>query len=207
VECVFEDARVAYLRGQADLCYGDRAQRCRRHIVLLKAQTCFLMIDEFQAQPGINSALQWNLHGWAPFLVDEEQRTFLLEREGSSLRGHFLYHLNSFFTLSEGWDPPPEAGKQNDQWQMQYNLRFNPMGLAGRMNLAVVLCPGHTQLKPPAVETQRVGATEVAKIGPDLACVNQGQGIEYENLRSTALAMLVVQGTHYEITDQGVGIS
>ena len=46
------------------------------------------MIDEFVAVPGIDSALQWNIHSWNRFSVDEERRTFPAGREGSTLEGH-----------------------------------------------------------------------------------------------------------------------
>ena len=64
------------LRGRrAHLLSGQRrrqlqrpsARRCRRHVFFLKAQSCFVMIDEFAAIPGIDSALQWNIHSWNRF--------------------------------------------------------------------------------------------------------------------------------------------
>ena len=205
IENAFEGEGLLYFRGNADASYSDRAQRCRRHVFFLKAQGCFVMIDEFAAAPGIDSALQWNIHSWNRFAVDEGARTFLLERDGSSLEGHFMYHNNAFFSLSEGWDPPPmRAGKDDSQWHPQYHLRFTPSGLVNGRNLGVVLCPGHGLLDRAEVRTERSGETEVAHIGDDLVLVGGRDGVAYGNHRSDGLALLVVQGRGYELGEAGV---
>ena len=201
----FEDERLVYFAGIADASYSDRAKRCRRHVFFLKKQSCFVMIDEFVAVPGIDSALQWNIHSWNRFAVDEEARTFLLERDGSSLEGHFMYHNNAFFSLSEGWDPPPmRTGRDESQWGQQYHLRFTPSGLVSRRNLGVVLCPGHGSLDRAEVRTERSGETEAARIGDDLVLVGGGDGVSYGEHRSAGLALLVVRGHTYELGDGGV---
>ena len=207
IENAFEDERLVYFAGIADASYSDRAKRCRRHVFFLKTQNCFVMIDEFVAAPGIDSALQWNIHSWNRFSVDEEARTFLLEREGSSLEGHFMYHNNAFFSLSEGWDPPPmRTGKDESQWGQQYHLRFTPSGLVNRRNMGVVLCPGHASLDRAEVRTERSGETEAARIGDDLVLVGGRDGVAYGEHRSAGLALLVVQGHPYELGDGGVAV-
>ncbi len=205
IENAFEDERLVYFAGIADASYSDRAKRCRRHVFFLKTQSCFVMIDEFVAVPGIDSALQWNIHSWNRFSVDEEARTFLLARDGSFLEGHFMYHNNAFFSLSEGWDPPPmRTGKDESQWGQQYHLRFTPSGLVNRRNLGVVLCPGHGSLDRAEVQTERSGETEAARIGDDLALVGGRDGVSYGEHRSSGLALMVVQGHTYELGDGGV---
>ncbi|MDP6777361.1 MAG: DUF4962 domain-containing protein [Candidatus Latescibacteria bacterium] len=203
VENAFEDDRIAYFRGAADASYRDRAQRCRRHVLFLKAQSCFVMIDEFTAAPGIASALQWNLHSWYPFEVDDERRTFTLACDGRSLEGHFMYHHNAFFSLSEGWDPPPMA-REGAAYRQQYHLRFTPSGIVERRNLGTVFCPGHETLERPEVHTERSGDVEVARVGGDLILVGQGGTMEYEDLQTDALGLLMVQGTRYEVRDEGI---
>ena len=161
------------------------------------------MIDEFVAVAGIASALQWNLHSWYPFEVDDERRTFLLACDGRSLEGHFMYHNNAFFSLSEGWDPPPME-REGVEWRQQYHLRFTPSGLVDRRNLGTVLCPGHASLERAAVLTERSGNAEVAHIGDDLALVNPGGTVEYEGVRTDSVGLVVVQGTRYEVGDDGI---
>ena len=204
VEQAFEDDRLVYFRGNADSSYADRAARCRRHVIFLKPHGCFVMVDEFAALPHVASALQWNIHSWNSFAVDEDTRRFSLVRGDSTLEGHLMYHHNAFFSLTEGWDPPPMKGKESAQWRQQYHLRFTPSGLVPRRNLGVVLCAGHASLKPAAVQTKRSGSAEVAHIGEDLALVNQGREMAFEGVRTDALVFVRVQGVAYEVRDEGI---
>jgi len=204
VENAFEDERVAYFRGTADASYADRARRCRRHVAWLKAHSCFVMIDEFVAVPGIVSALQWNAHSWDEFAVDEEARSFRVDRAGSALIGHFMYHHNAFFSLSEGFDPPPAAAKDNRQWLNQHHLRFTPAGLVNARNLGVVLCPAHAGLEPAPVRTERADNAEIARIGGDLVAVNMGGALDVEGIDSDALAILRLDDHLYEVGDDGL---
>ena len=209
VEADFEDERLAYFRGNADAAYRDRARRCRRHVVFLKNPRCFVLVDEFEAVPGIASALQWNIHAWSPFTIDPTARTFATERLGSSLVGHFMHHHESFFSLTDGWDPPPMAakGRNTEQWLPQYHLRFTPAGLAERRALGVVLCPGHAGLTPATVGTERAGEVELARIGQeDVVVVNpNGAGpIGYQDFRADALALLIASGARYALREGGV---
>lgn len=207
VENVFEDELVAYMVGNADASYSDRAERCRRHVLFLKPHSCFVMVDEFVAAPGIVSSLQWNLHSWNTFDVDEAARRFKIERDGSSLEGHMLYHNNAFFTMTEGWDPPPMSSDDDVLRHQQYHMRFTVSGPYERQNLGVVLSPGHPSLQPAQVETERSGEAEIARIGEDLVLVNQGQSeVEYSGVRTDALALLTVQGRLYELRDQGLTV-
>jgi hypothetical protein len=201
----FEDGQLAYFCGIADASYADRAERCRRHVVFLKQAQCFFMVDEFVARTGIFSALQWNIHSWNEFAVDEAEKCFLVERDAASLEGHFMWTGNGFFSQTEGWDPPPMVKKGGDQWPMQYNLRFTPTGLVElpiygwvanpRRNLGVVLCPGHEYLERPTVETVRDGETEVARFGNVELRVFQEREI---------LAQVRIGSTEYAMDDTGI---
>lgn len=203
IENAFEDDRIAYFRGNADRSYSDRARRCRRHVVYLKPHGAFVLIDEFIAVPEIASALQWNIHSWNRFCVDEQKRAFVVEREGSSIAGHVLFHQNGFFSLSEGWDPPPLRQAEDPQWRPQYHLRFTVSAMGSR-NLGVVLCPGHSSLARAEVVAERAGKAEVARIGEGLVMVNQGGTMEYGGRRSDALGLIVVGGHGYEIREEGI---
>ncbi|MCD6361962.1 MAG: DUF4962 domain-containing protein [Armatimonadetes bacterium] len=200
----FEDDTVAYFCGNADAGYADRATRCRRHVLFVKPHQCFLMVDEFEAVPGIVSALQWNLHSWNEFDVDEQERRFTLEREGSALVGHIMCHFNAFFSLTEGWDPPPSTAKDSAQWYQQYHLRFTVSGLVERQRLGVVLCPSHAGLEPAPVVTEWADDVETARIGDDVLMVNHGGGMSHQDITSDALALAVIGGRAYEITDAGL---
>ncbi len=192
----YEDEHLTYFCGIADQSYQDRATRCRRHVVYLKEPQCFAMVDEFVARENVVSSLQWNIHSWNPFTVDEDRRAFSLERENSSLTGHFLWGGNGFFSLSEGWDPPPMTDKGGGQWAMQYHLRYTPSGLVEKRNLGVILCPGHKHLEKAAVQTRREGTTEVAQIGStELKVFGEGG--------TDTVAELLIEKTRFAIGDQG----
>ena len=193
----FENEHLVYFCGIADASYQDRATRCRRHVVFLKGPQCFAMVDEFIAREKIVSALQWNIHSWNPFAVDENQRTFSLEREHASLTGHFLWGGNGFFSLSEGWDPPPMTDKGGGQWAMQYHLRYTPVGLIERRNLGIILCPGHKHLEKAAVQTRREDGAEIAQIGTTELKV-------FGEADTNAVAQLQIEGTQFTIGDQGL---
>ncbi len=192
-----ENEHLTYFCGIADSSYQDRATRCRRHVVYLNGLQCFAMIDEFVARENTVSALQWNIHSWSRFTIDEGQRTFSLKRKNASLIGHFLWGGNGFFSLGEGWDPPPMTDKGGDQWPMQYHLRYTPSGLVEKRNLGVILCPGHDHLENAVVQTRREDGVEIAEIGTTELRVFGAGG-------SDAVAELDVAGTRYVIGDQGL---
>ncbi|MGA1197526.1 MAG: heparinase II/III domain-containing protein, partial [Candidatus Latescibacterota bacterium] len=207
VDNAFEDDRLVYFRGTADQSYSDRAKRCRRHVIFVKEQQYFVMVDEFVAKENVASSLQWNLHSWNEYEVNEERRLFQISLGDSVLRGHFMHHKNSFFSLTEGWDPPPMKGKDHAQWHQQYHLRFTPSGIETPVrNLGVILSMGHEHLDVPVVDTERVGETEVGHVGDDLILVNQGNGIAYETYQNDALACLVLNGKTYAVHDGGIDI-
>jgi hypothetical protein len=202
IEAAYEDERLAYLRGNADACYLQ-ARRCRRHVLFLKPHNCFVLIDEFLAAPGVNSSLQWNIHSWERFDVDEASRTFRLQRGDSTLTGHVMCRRSGFFSQSEGWDPPPMKQRDQSLWYPQHHLRFTT-NAPWRYNLAVVLCPGHASLQPAKVSTASADWLEIARIGPDLVLVNESEEIRYEGIGSKAAAMVRIGRTRYEISEEGI---
>ena len=200
IEWPYEDARLAYLRGNADASYADRARRCRRHVIFLKRHACFLMVDEFEARPGIASAVQWNVHSWAQFDVDEPARCSRLSRADSALAGHVLFHQNGFFVETSGWQPEPQSLKKNEQWLMQYHLRFSPDLCFDRLNLAVILCPSHAALSPPKVETRFVDHMEIAQIGDDLIVVAPAGRATHGGHQAEGPALVIADGYTYQVT-------
>jgi hypothetical protein len=207
IENVFEDEHLVYFCGNADASYSDRAALCRRHVLFVKKGTYFILIDEFAALPGIASALQWNAHSWNKFHVDEARRSFVVERGGSSVTGHILCSRRSFFTMSEGWDPPTIKDKTNPAWAQQYHLRFTPGGLDSQRNLGVILCPAHGHLKAPAVNTSSTGHAEVARIGDDSVFINQqlaGTMMSVDDRQTAARAVVMIEGCRYDVWQEGL---
>jgi len=195
VENAFEDERIAYMRGNADASYATTAERCRRHVLFIKRARAFLIVDEFIARTGIPAAVQWNIHGFEPFRVDEGERTFLVTRGASSLEGRFLYSANAFFSLSEGWDPPPMDA---DERPPQYHLKFTPVGILDRLNLGVVLACGAPRRPRVRMTGETAEGRETVRVGDDTVTVFPAAQ------PGEALARLAVEGAAYEIRDIGV---
>lgn len=203
----FEDENITYFCGNADKSYSDRAKKCRRHVVYHKKNHYFVIVDEFISIEINSSAVEFNLHSWSKFKVDEEAKSFEVAREDSGIKGYFLFHFNSFFTLTEGWDPKPKIDEVRSQWwPMQYHMKFTTCGYSKKRNLTTVLLPFHQKLKAPVINTIRDGETEIAHVGNDIVWSNQlmvastsGGGII-----SDALAVIKTNNTLYHIRENGV---
>jgi hypothetical protein len=204
LENAYEDDVIAYVRGTADAAYADRANRCRRHFLYLKRHRCFLLVDEFEAKPGIVSTPQWNLHSWARFTTDPQARTFSCERQGARLDGFVMHHRVGFFSLTEGWDPPPRPCARDDQWHNQYHLRFSPSGLPAKLTLGVILRPSTAEVPPQPVETELVDGVETARLGDDRVCLSSYHGVNCGELTSDGLAILILDGTRYDLHPDGI---
>lgn len=204
LDAVFEDDHLAYVRGIADAAYGDRASRCRRHFLYLKAHRCFVLVDEFEAKPGIPSTPQWNLHSWAPFTVDPEARTFSCHRQHARLDGFVMFHRVGFFSLTEGWDPPPRDCPRASQWHQQYHVRFSPSGLPNRLCLGVILRPSSEALPACPVHTKLVDGVEVAELGADRIYLSGYHGLTCQGVKSDGLAVLQLGGRRYDLLPDGV---
>ena len=213
----YEDGRLVYWAGVADASYADRAERCRRHVLFLKDTSCFVLVDEYVGRPEVVSALQWNVHSFAPFEVDQDERSFRWRRADSEVRGTFLYHDNAYFRLTEGWDPPPGRADHEPEWPMQYSLRFTCSGLGAanqsraeareRRNLAVVLAPQSPGVAAAQVRGERHGVAEAAHIGAARVVVDTGKGLEVDGTLVAALAVVEVDGARYTVTDDGIAVA
>ena len=200
VEHDFENEHLVYLRGNADASYSRQAAKCRRHVIYLKSHGCFVIVDEFEALSGIYSALQWNLHSWSEFQVDEANRQFVCERDGRKLTGHFLFHNHAYFTQNQGWDPEPVL-PDDTKPTAQYNLRFTPsVGFPRRVNLGVVLCPEYGDMTASPLNIARDGDVEVCNFdNEDFVAINPGYSFEYRGISSNAVCLLYLAGETYEI--------
>lgn len=206
--CPYEDDEIAYVLGNADESYAERANRCRRHVIFFKKASLFLLLDDFQPRSGIVSSFQWNLHSWAKFKVKETRREFQLNRKGSQLTGMLLYHREGFFTLSEGWDPPIQKGiKNSDQWLPQYHLRFTPTPLVSDIRLGTpaicfgaLLIPKTAKIRPPAVKTWMEDNVEIAEFNGNRIEIP----IPENGNNSQCLAHLRIRKTEYRLWGSGI---
>lgn len=200
----FENEHIIYFRGTADESYSDRALRCRRHVCFLKQQTSFLIVDEFVARNEVASAVQWNIHARSEFTVDETARSFTIDRDGRSLRGHILYSHNGYFSLSEGWDPPPNKAKSNDQWHNQYHLRYTPSSLDKMVNLGVLLCPALEKEDHKKVLRDRRSEAEYAALDDVEIYIRQEEKLVVEGKSIDGLIYIKCDSGTYYVNDAGL---
>ena len=200
----FENEDLLYFAGVADPSYAQLADRYRRHVVYLKAHRAFFMVDEFAAKPKLCASYEWNIHSWAHFAVDDDQKRFRLAREGSVLEGAFMYHPATYMYLSEGWEAPFMEWKRNEQWRDQYHLRFATAIPMERVNMGAVLATGHEGAPPAKVDLDIQNNTEIARLGADTLLMRLGDKIDTEGIQTNALAALRVNGKTYEIDDAGL---
>ena len=161
-----ETDELISLLGEADASYPGLLTRCRRHAVFFKSARCFLLVDEVALPADSAAALQWNVHSWSSFSVNETARTFQVARGESSLTGHVLHHGDGWFGTSSGCNPAPLRRFENLPWDEQHHLRYTPLDTASpRRRLGVLLRLESSGWNAPEVSTHREGDTEVAVIG------------------------------------------
>jgi hypothetical protein len=50
-----------------------------------------------------------------------------------------MYRKNSYWTLTEGWDPPPQTGISGDERRNQFHLRISTGNLVESLRLPVII--------------------------------------------------------------------
>ena len=196
----FENDHLAYVVGIADDSYDCLARRYRRHVLFLKSHHAFVLIDEFEARPGIQVSYEWNIHTWHKVLYDDKERTFLIEADGSDplgpkLLGTVMYRQNCFFTPSVGWDPPPHVGLCGDERQNQFHLRFSTGNLVEELRLPVVIRADWKSHQAPAAQWRKDERSDTM-IFPDTT-------ISVPRAGST-IARISSFGKNYTIDDRGL---
>ena len=197
----YEDEHIAYILGNADESYQDRAKTCRRHLVYLKEENALLLLDHFVAKPGMTSSFQWNLHSWYPFKVKERSREFSLRHKQRTLRGHILFQKDVFYSLSEGWDPPFVTGVQSTkQWFDQYHFRVTPTPYLSEVRFGVLFTAQAPTLQTSPVKLSGDDQVNAAQCGEASLEIFQNP----ENPPKKALASIQIQGSTYRLEKSGL---
>jgi hypothetical protein len=196
----FENEHFAYFAGIADESYDHLARRCRRHVIYIKGHHAFVLIDEFVAKPGIQVSYEWNIHTWHRLSCSEEDRTFLIESDDSHplrprLLGSVMHRQNCFFTQTEGWDPPPQAGISGEERRNQYHLRFSTGELVEELRLPVVIRTESQLQRAPSIQWRKDGDANTV-VFPDTAV-----RIPYAG---PAIARISCFGREYTVADWGL---
>ena len=94
-----------YICGEAENAYGDRLNRYRRHLVMIRPSITIL-VDELEA-PGA-STFQWLLHAFEKF--DLDLTTVTSNRKGASLKGQLFGSTDLRLSQTNAWPIAPDKG-------------------------------------------------------------------------------------------------
>ncbi len=114
----FETTPLAdYVVGDATRAYGDKLQRYRRSVVLVKAPTPFLVVlDDLEATAP--STFQFMLHALSEFEIDANGARLLLSRPKAGCEVLYLASAPLRFRQWDGYDPKPTRTFPN-QWHVE----------------------------------------------------------------------------------------
>ena len=196
----FENDDLVYFCGNADASFDHMASRYRRHVLYLKEQRTFALIDEFVAKRGQLASYQWNIHSCHTVTKDDTDRSFIIsDSDGSDsnpkVHGAVLYEGSSYWSLTDGWDPPPDIGERGKGVRNQHHLRFSTGTLVERLNLAVILRPEWKGSPAVEFEWRTTDAANTAYLPKAEIAVYREDG---------AFARAMVKGANYVIDDEGI---
>ena len=94
-----------YVCGEAENAYGDRLNRYRRHLVMIRP-SILILVDELEAPEA--STFQWLLHAFEKF--DLDATTVTSHRKGASLKGQLFASTDLRLSQTDDWPVPPDKG-------------------------------------------------------------------------------------------------
>lgn len=122
--------------------YAPTAKRCQRGIALLNRKQVLVQDELEAAQP---AAVRWNFHTRAKIELQDALATLSLGQ--SKLTARILSPPGARFEVLPANSPQP----QHQQPDVQ-NLTVHLPGTAGKIRIAVLLCPGHIEGPLPQLE-------------------------------------------------------
>ena len=99
--------RFGYVCGEAENAYGDRLNRYRRHIALIRPGV-FVLVDELEAPE--SATFQWLLHAFEKFDLDVDAATVTSNRKGAALTARLFASTALRLSQTDAWPVPPDKG-------------------------------------------------------------------------------------------------
>jgi hypothetical protein len=96
-----------YVCGDAAAAYGDRLQRFRRHVLLVRPSLVFV-VDDLEAPEPVE--IQWLMHTPEKLELDERSQTFVSLRRGAAMRVHLITPGGFTFSQTDAWPLDPKTG-------------------------------------------------------------------------------------------------
>jgi hypothetical protein len=99
--------QFGYVCGDATAAYGDRLQRFRRHVLLVRP-SLVLVVDDLEAPKP--AEFQWLMHAPEKLELDESSQTFVSHRRGAEMRVHLITPDGFTFSQTDAWPLDPKTG-------------------------------------------------------------------------------------------------
>jgi len=98
---------IGYVCGDARAAYGERLERFKRHVVLVRP-SLVCIVDEL-ASPG-PAEFQWLMHAAEKLSLDEDRQTLISHRGDARMEVRLLTPGGFSFSQTDAWPVAPKAG-------------------------------------------------------------------------------------------------
>lgn len=96
-----------YISGEAENAYGERLNKLRRHLLMIRPSILIVADDLVAPEP---SSFQWLLHALEGFEIDAANHTLVSRRKGACLRGYLFGSTDFTLTQTDAWPLAPDVG-------------------------------------------------------------------------------------------------
>ncbi|MHC4399245.1 MAG: DUF4962 domain-containing protein [Planctomycetota bacterium] len=99
--------RFGYVCGDAAAAYGDRLDRFRRHVLLVRP-LLVCVIDDLEAPKP--AEFQWLMHAFDKLDLDERRQTLVSRRGDAAMKVHLITPGGFAFSQTDAWPLDPKTG-------------------------------------------------------------------------------------------------
>ena len=98
---------MGYVCGDARNCFGDRLQRNRRHVLMIRPSIVLVVDDLAAPKP---AEFQWLLHAHKEFELDERQQTICSRKDPEAMTVHLFTPGGFSLSQTDEWPLDPKEG-------------------------------------------------------------------------------------------------
>jgi hypothetical protein len=130
---------MGYVCGDARNCFGDRLQRNRRHVLLIRPSIVLVVDDLAATKP---AEFQWLLHAHDEFELDEKGQTIISRKDTEAMTVH-LFTCDGFsLDQTNEWPMDPKEGYakvSRPPPAKQWHLTATPRQKSAERRIATVM--------------------------------------------------------------------
>ncbi len=98
---------MGYARGDAGNCFGNRLERNRRHVLLIRP-SIVLVVDDLVSPKAAD--FQWLLHGHNKFELDEKRQSVISRKDAEAMTVHLITPGGFSLSQTNEWPMDPKEG-------------------------------------------------------------------------------------------------